>query len=157
LTINRAQQGEALIVTIGMRSCAIPIEHVAETMRPLAIEPIAGMPEFIKGVSLIRGVPIPVVDLGALLQTSDRSLASGRFVTLKVAARRAAVAVDSVVGLRKLDLREAGELPPLLRAAGAEMIDAIGTCDAQLLIVLRAMRIIPDEVWARLEAGEGGP
>jgi purine-binding chemotaxis protein CheW len=71
--------------------------------------------------------------------------------------RRAAVAVDSVVGLRKLDLREAGELPPLLRAAGAEMIDAIGTCDAQLLIVLRAMRIIPDEVWARLEAGEGRP
>lgn len=149
-----AERDQALIVTIGTRACAIPLHHVAETMRPLSIERIAGMPAFIKGVSLIRGVPIPVVDLGALLQTSDRSLTYGRFVTLKIGARRAAVAVDGVVGLRKLDLGQVGELPPLLRAAGAEIIDAIGTCDAQLLIVLRAMRIVPDEVWTTLEARE---
>lgn len=154
MTTSGAEPDGALIVTIGTCSCAIPIQHVAETMRPLAIEPIAGMPAFIKGVSLIRGVPIPVVDLGALLQISDRSLTYGRFVTLKIGARRAAVAVDGVVGLRKLDLGQVGELPPLLRAAGAEIIDAIGTCDAQLLIVLRAMRIVPDEVWTTLEARE---
>ena len=154
MTTSGAEQDGALIVAIGTRSCAIPIQHVAETMRPLPIESIAGMPEFILGVSVIRGTPVPVVDLGALLETSDRSLTYGRFVTLKIGERRAAVAVDGVVGLRNLDSRQVGELPPLLRAAGAEIIDAIGTCDAQLLIVLRAMRIVTDEVWATLEARE---
>ncbi|HEU4682512.1 MAG TPA: chemotaxis protein CheW, partial [Gemmatimonadales bacterium] len=122
--------------------------------RPLPIESIAGMPEFIRGVSVIRGAPVPVVDLGALLQTSDRSDTYGRFVTVKIGERRVAVAVDGVVGLRNLDLTQIGELPPLLRASDTHVIDAIGTCDAQLLVVLRSMRIVPDEVWMALEARE---
>lgn len=155
MTIGAAERDRALIVTIATRACAIPIHYVAETMRPLPIEAIAGMPDFVRGVSLIRGVPIPVIDLATLLRATDGSITYGRFVTLKIGGRRAAIAVDGVVGLRNLDLTQVGELPPLLRAAGADIIDAIGTCDAQLLVVLRAMRIVSDEVWRALEAREG--
>jgi purine-binding chemotaxis protein CheW len=156
MTSGGLERDRALIVTVGTRACAIPVEHVGETMRPLPIESIADMPEFIRGVSVIRGTAVPVVDLGALLQTSDRSDTYGRFVTVKIGERRVAVAVDGVVGLRNLDLTQIGELPPLLRASDPRVIDAIGTCDAQLLIVLGAMRLVPDEVWMALEARERG-
>ena len=64
-----------------------------------------------------------------------------------------AVGVDGVVGLRNLDSAQLGELPPMLRDVAADLIEAIGTRDAQLLVVLRAARIVPDEVWATLAAG----
>jgi chemotaxis signal transduction protein len=36
----------------------------------------------------------------------------------------------------------------------ADIIEAIGTRDAQLLVVLRAARIVPDEVWTSLAKAE---
>ena len=145
-----SERKPALIVTVGRRAYAIGLQHVAETMRPLAIEAIAGMPEFVRGVSVIRGAPIPVVDLKVLLEDGESSAVYGRFVTVKVGERRVALAVDGVVGLRNLDPAQIGELPPLLRDIDADLVEAIGTCDAQFLTVLRAARLVPDDVWTTL-------
>ena len=57
------ERSPVLIVMAGARACAIPLDYVAETMRPLPIEPVAGTPGFVRGVSVIRGAPTPVVDL----------------------------------------------------------------------------------------------
>src|SRR5205809_310773 len=60
-----------LIVAVRSGACALPLMHVIETMRPLPIEPMACALSFVRGISIIRGAPTPVVDLGALLGTSD--------------------------------------------------------------------------------------
>ena len=145
------------VVMVGARACAFPLHHVAETMRPLPIKPVAGTPGFVRGVSVIRGIPTPVVDLKALLDNSENSSSYGRFVTLKLDARQVVIGVDSVVGIKSLDSAQLGELPPLLRDVTAELIESFGTRDAQLLIVLRAAHIVPDEVWTTLAAAETAP
>ena len=145
------------VVMVGARACAFPLHHVAETMRPLPIKPVAGTPSFVCGVSLIRGTPTPVVDLKALLENCENSPSYGRFVSLKLDDRRVAIGVDSVVGLRHLDSAQLGELPPLLRDVSVDLIESFGTRDAQLLLVLRAARIVPDEVWTTLAAAEAAP
>ena len=154
MTVSASERSPVLVVTVGARACAIPLHHVAETMRPLPIEPVAGTPGFVRGVSVIRGAPTPVVDLKALLENGENSATYGRFVTMKLGERRVALGVDAVVGLRSLDSAQFGELPPILRDVAADLIDAIGTRDAQLLVVLRAARIIPDDVWATLAKAE---
>ena len=145
------------VVMVGARACAFPLHHVAETMRPLPIKPVAGTPGFVCGVSLIRGTPTPVVDLKALLENSENSPSYGRFVSLKLDDRRVAIGVDSVVGLRHLDSAQLGELPPLLRDVAADLIESFGSRDSQILLVLRAARIVPDEVWTTLAAAEAAP
>ena len=157
LTVRASNSSPVLVVMVGALACAFPLHHVAETMRPLPIKPVAGTPGFVRGVSVIRGVPTPVVDLKALLENGENSASYGRFVTLKLDDRRVAIGVDSVVGLRNLDSARLGELPPLLRDVAADLIEAIGTRDAQLLVVLRATRIVPDEVWTTLAAAEPTP
>jgi purine-binding chemotaxis protein CheW len=144
----------ALIVRVGACACAIPLHHVAETMRPLSIEPVADMPDFVRGVSVIRGVPVPVVDLKALLANGETAETFGRFVTLKLGTRLVAIGVDAVVGVRALDSAQLGELPPLLRNVRTDLIEAIGIRDTQLLVVLRAAHIVPDEVWATIAKAE---
>ena len=137
-----------LIVSVGARVCAIPVDQVAETMRPLPIEPIAGAPAFVLGVAMIRGAATPVVDLGALVTSGTSSATWQRFVTIKVGDRRVAIGVDRVIGLRDVD--RISELPPLLRDAGADVIAALGTVDAELLFVLRMARLVPDATWAAI-------
>lgn len=125
-------------------------------MRPLPVEPVAGIPQYVQGISVIRGAPVPVVDLPALLDSrASRTSFTGRFVTLKVEDRRFALAVDSVLGIRKLDSTQLEELPPLLRHTDVDIIEAIGVADAQLLVVLRGGRMIPEETWKAIEEGTG--
>jgi purine-binding chemotaxis protein CheW len=109
-----------------------------------------GMPSFVRGVSIIRGVPTPVVDLGAVLGALGGS--AERIVTLRLGDRQVALSVDAVLGVRDLDVSAIHELPPLLRGASKDVLEAIGTLDEQFLMVLRAGWELPDEVWQVLAA-----
>jgi purine-binding chemotaxis protein CheW len=141
---------DLLVVRGGGRLCAIRVEHVAETMRPLRCEPLPDVPAFVRGVSVIRGRPVPVVDLGRLLGASDHASAS-RLVVVKIdATRRVALLVDEVLGIRPELSLPAGDLPSLLAGAGAEIIEALTRLDDQLLTVLRAGRLVPDTIWKQL-------
>ncbi|MDB6107277.1 MAG: chemotaxis protein CheW [Gammaproteobacteria bacterium] len=145
---------QTLLVRAQTRVCAVPLMHVVETMRPLPVESITGMPSFVRGVSVIRGVPTPVVDLGAVLGAPGGS--AERIVTLRLGDRQVALSVDAVLGVRDLDLSAIHELPPLLRGASQDVLEAIGTLDGQFLTVLRAGWELPDEVWQVLAAQKPG-
>ena len=75
-------------------------------------------------------------------------------MTLKLDGRQVVIGVDSIVGLMNLELAQLGALPPLLRNVSADLMESFGSLDAQLLLVLRAARIVPDEVWATLAQTE---
>jgi purine-binding chemotaxis protein CheW len=132
--------------------CALPIAHVEETMRPLPIERLANMPAYVLGLSIVRGFPLPVIDAGQLLSGTPKGLDPQRFVTIKVGARRAVLAVDAVIGIRVLASTSTQDLPPLLHDSAADVVEAITAVDADLLFVLRSARLVPDSVWVALDA-----
>jgi purine-binding chemotaxis protein CheW len=142
-----------LICRTGARFCGLPVGLVIETMRPLPVEPLAGMPSFVRGLSVIRGIPTPVVDAGALLATRENPGAT-RFVTVRAGERQVALAFEAVLGVRSLSAALLKDLPPLFRGAGAELVSAVGTLDAELLIVLRSARILSEEDWRTLGSRE---
>jgi purine-binding chemotaxis protein CheW len=148
-----AIQAAMLVTRVGGLVCAFPIEHVIETMRPLPVEPIgragdAGLAG-LDGLALIRGAAVPVVDARRLLGVAGEP--AGRFVLVRAAERRVAVAVDAVVAVRRIELETLAGLPPLLGGAQRDCIAAIGTGDAGLLVVLDAARLIPADRWAAIE------
>jgi purine-binding chemotaxis protein CheW len=145
----------ALVVSVRNRICAVPLVHIIETMRPLPVEQIAGVPSFVRGVSIIRGVPTPVVDLGVILGTPGGL--AGRFVTLHLGDRQVALSVNAVLGVRDLDASTIQELPPLLQDVSKDFIAAIGVLDAHILVVLRAGWELPEEVWQALTLQEAAP
>ena len=124
------------------RLCAIPVAEVAEIMRPLPLERLAALPDFVLGLGGIRGASVPVVDAGALLGGGAvAARPPGRFVLLRVGKRSVALAVEAVVGVRSLATDALGTLPPLLGEAGRELIAAIGAADGEFLLVLRTVRL----------------
>ena len=146
----------SLLCRVRERLCALPLEHVVETMRPLPVQPLAGSPAFVCGVSIIRGAAIPVVDMGILLGTDDPPKPT-RFVTIRTGRtgeNQVALSVEEVVGVRELTLTSLRELPPLMGEAAAEVVYAIGTVDTNLLFALQAARIVPDSVWQAIRNRE---
>ena len=134
----------SLHVRVGDVTCAVPVEHVVETMRPLPIERVAGAPPFVLGLSVVRGRPVPIIELGALLG-ADHAPNTSRVVTLRVDDREVGLAVDSVLGVVDDGDDEMPGLPPLLSQAGAGVVAAIASLDTRLLLLLRAARLVPDQ------------
>ena len=133
-----------LLCRAGRRLCALPLAHVVETMRPLPIEKIAGSPQPVLGLSVVRGSPIPVVDVGALFGESETH--PQRFVTVRTGERLVGLAVEEVVGVRSIDPDMLDDLPPLLRDAAGEVVSAIGRLDSELLLFLSTTRLLPGEM-----------
>lgn len=148
-----SNQTISLLVRLGSRLCAIPLASVVECMRPLPTEALKGAPSFLLGISVIRGLPVPVVNLGRVLGTGNETQVN-RYVLLKLNERRVALAVESVIGVQRMD-SALQNLPPLLQEAAFEQVTAIGIRDEQLLFVLQMARVIPDEVWQTLESNKG--
>jgi purine-binding chemotaxis protein CheW len=146
--------GDTLIFSSGARIGALPLKHVLETMRPLAVEPLAGSLPFVDGVAVVRGVPVPVVNLEALLGDGRRR-AVNRFVSVRVGERAIVLAVSAVLGIWPSEALGIGALPPLLDGAVADAVQAIGRLDGQLLTVLRAASLVPADAWNEIAARGG--
>lgn len=145
---NRAEEGasqEALIVRAAGQLCALSLRSVVETMRPMPLRPLPGLPPFVMGASIIRGQLTPVIDASRLLGVEGAT--STRLVTLAVESQRTvALAVEAVVGVKVLGAAGA-ELAPLLKSADAAVIASITTLDADLLLLLQSARLVPASVW----------
>lgn len=145
-----------LLCRVGTRYCALPLTCVLETMRPLSVEPLAGMPCFVRGVAVIRGAPVAVVDAGALLGPAEGA-SPRRFVTIRSGDRQVALAVDEVLCVHELPPARLQALPPLVRETSAEVVSALGTLDRELLLILRAAHLVPEDVWQMLSSRESTP
>jgi purine-binding chemotaxis protein CheW len=140
-----------VLVRSGNLFCALPLESVIETLRSPPITAIAGAPEWVQGVAVIRGATVVVVDLGIMLGASSAEVEQPRLVTLRVGTRVIALAVESITGVREFDRTMLSEVPPLLLQAHPEVLTAIGLLDGELMLVLDGSRIVTAEELARLE------
>jgi len=150
--VDQSSAELCLITRARTLQCALPLTHVLEVMRPLPIEAIAHAPGFMLGVAIVRGVPTPVIDCGAFVQ--ERAGATHtRWASIRCGDRTAALAFESILGVRELPVRS-DDLPALLSGAPSEVISSLATLDTRLLLVLHGSRLVPEGVWRALDAGE---
>ena len=138
-----AARKRLLLVEAGGHRAGLPLASTHEVMRPLPIEPLAGAPDFVLGLAVIRGASVPVVDLGGVLGRKGEASAFRRFATLDVEGRAVALALDSVTGVVDVETDALADMPPLLGGAASQAVEALGLQDAGLLLVLRAARLVP--------------
>jgi purine-binding chemotaxis protein CheW len=140
-----------VLVRWGNLFCALPLASVIETLRSPPVTEIAGAPEGVQGVAVIRGATVVIVDLGILLGSGSAEVKQTRVITLRVGDRVIGLAVESIVGVREFDRTTLSEVPPLLLRAHPEVLTAIGLLDGELMLVLDGSRVITEEQLGRLE------
>ena len=134
----------SLVFRAGSLLCALRLDEVVETMRPLETRPLAGTPPFVRGVSVLRGVPTPVIDVARLLGGGPAEVQ--RYVAVRTERGPVALAIGPVLGIRAVDADAATGHPALLGAT-SRLVAGVGTVGAEPLLLLQSMRAVPDEVW----------
>jgi purine-binding chemotaxis protein CheW len=148
---GRSAPRRLLVCRVGAKLCGLPLSAVIETCRPLPTEPLSGTPPFVLGLALLRARPTLVLDAHRLLDSGSGTPPT-RYVSLRVGdtARRVALAVDAVVGVRDVAESELEPLPDLLSNDG-DARSTLGSLDQRLLVVLESARLVPDTLWQQLE------
>lgn len=141
--LGRQAAGSAVLFRAQAWMCALATADVAEIHRPLPVVRLAGAPPFVNGVSIVRGSPVPVVNVAALLGGAAPAPGS-RIVSLRVGNRRVSLEVDEVLGVRHLSALALAAAPPLLEGAVARYVEELGTLDGRLLATLSSARILED-------------
>jgi purine-binding chemotaxis protein CheW len=138
--------GMSLVFRAGTMLCALRLDEAIETMRPLAVQPLAGAPAHIRGISIMRGTPTPVIDVARLLGGRDAPVS--RFIAVRTDRGPIAFATGAVLGIRSTAADSPQYAIPLLGAAPSHLVASVGTVDTEPLFLLQSMRLVPDEVWA---------
>jgi purine-binding chemotaxis protein CheW len=135
----------SLVFRAGSLLCAIGLAEVVETMRPLETHPLAGTPAFVLGISVLHGVPTPVIDVARLLGGGPAELE--RYVAVRTERGTVALATGQVLGIREVDAESPGGHPALLAGPNSRLVAGVATLGAEPLLLLQSMRAVPDDVW----------
>jgi purine-binding chemotaxis protein CheW len=140
----------SLVFRAGPLLCALRLDEVIETMRPLITHPLAGTPSFVTGICVMRGIPTLVIDVARLLGGAAADVS--RFVAVRTEHGPVAFATGDIQGVRTISAETAGQNAALLGEAPARLIAAVGTIDAAPVLLLQSMGLMPDETWAATAA-----
>jgi purine-binding chemotaxis protein CheW len=143
-----------LVCRSGNASVALALTHVIETMRPLPIQSLAGLSDFLLGLATIRGLATPVVHMQRLLDAAapDAHHRDGlrRFVTVDTSPRVVALLVDEVQGVRHIP-SDMTAVPPLIARSDAPSLIRLGVLDERLLLVLETARLVSSSAWQLID------
>lgn len=139
------QQQHVLLVRALGWYCALPVGNVTETCRPLPFHPIQDMPDFVRGVAVIRGRPTPVLHLGMLLGVGSGT-PGRRYVNVLLHDRPVALEVDEVLGVRALSKSQLAMTPPLVGGALTERVEGLSVLDGELMAWLDTGRLVQNEL-----------
>lgn len=128
---------EFLAFTLGQEEYGIDIQKVQELRGYETVTRIANAPEFIKGVTNLRGIIVPIVDmrikfnLGA--PTYDQFTV---VIILNINGRVVGIVVDSVSDVIDLPSEQIKPAPEMGTAFNTDYLIGLGTLDERMLILV---------------------
>lgn len=100
----QAPLASLLLFAIDELHFALPLAQVRETVRAVAITPLAGAPGVVEGIVNVRGTVVPVLDLRARFRLPPREVAlSDHMILASAGGRLVALRVDRALDVRSLD------------------------------------------------------
>lgn len=140
-----------LLCRLGTSWCALGLQGLGEVMRPQPVDPVAGLPEFLDGLAIIRGTPLPVVNLPKLLcGAASTPCDQERFVTAESDGQQLALRVDEVAGIVPLQSDIWNRLPSLWDGLQSRQLAALGSHQGQLVMLLRRANLLSEDEWKLL-------
>ena len=137
---------ELLTFTLGSETYAIDILKVQEIRGYEAPTRIANTPEFIKGVTNLRGHIVPIVDLRLKLGVGEaRYDAHTVVIILNILKRVVGVVVDGVSDVIALPAEAIKPAPELGSALDTRYILGLATVGEQLVILVDIERLMGSE------------
>lgn len=138
-----AASSEYLVFSLGEEEYAVDILKVQEIRGYENVTRIANVPDFIKGVTNLRGVIVPIIDL-RLKFNLDKVEYGGQTVVIvvNVSERIVGIVVDSVSDVMSLTPDEIKPAPEFGVTLSSDYLSGIGSLDDRMLVLVDIEKLL---------------
>ena len=144
---------EFLVFTLGNEEYGIDILKVQEIRGYDQITRIANTPSFIKGVTNLRGVIVPIVDLRVKFSQQDVEYNDNTVViVLNLGQRVVGIVVDGVSDVLSLAAEQIRPAPEFAVTLSTEYLTGLGALGDRMLILVNIEKLLNSEEMALLDS-----
>ncbi|CAM4300877.1 chemotaxis protein CheW [Serratia silvae] len=137
---------EFLIFTLGNEEYGIDILKVQEIRGYDQVTRIANTPAFIKGVTNLRGVIVPIIDLRVKFAQQDVSYDENTVViVLNFGQRVVGIVVDGVSDVLSLTAEQIRPAPEFAVTLATEYLTGLGSLGERMLILVDIEKLLSSE------------
>jgi purine-binding chemotaxis protein CheW len=142
-------QRQLLSFSVGGEGYAVDLDQVKEILKFRPVTPVPRTKPFVTGVISVRGVVMPVVDLGLRLGMGPTAVtAQTRILVTGDDEQRYGLMVESVAGVERTGAFRVEPPPGVMSPAEAELVEGIGRVGTNMYILLRIDAILDFEAVA---------
>ena len=144
---------EFLVFTLGNEEYGIDILKVQEIHGYDQVTRIANTPAFIKGVTNLRGVIVPIVDLRVKFSQEDVEYNDNTVViVLNLGQRVVGIVVDGVSDVLSLASEQIRPAPEFAVTLSTEYLTGLGALGDRMLILVNIEKLLNSEEMALLDS-----
>lgn len=137
---------EYLIFTLGNEEYGIEILKVQEIRGYDRVTHIANTPEFIAGVTNLRGVIVPIIDLRIKFQLEMAEINDNTVtIVLNLKDRVVGIVVDGVSDVMSLNADQIKPAPDFSTLLSSKYLLGLGTVDERMLILVDIEKLLNSE------------
>ncbi|MBB1201349.1 chemotaxis protein CheW [Enterobacteriaceae bacterium 89] len=143
---------EFLVFTLGNEEYGIDILKVQEIRGYDQVTRIANTPSFIKGVTNLRGVIVPIVDLRVKFSQEDVEYNDNTVViVLNLHQRVVGIVVDGVSDVLSLAAEQIRPAPEFAVTLSTEYLTGLGALGERMLILVNIEKLLNSEEMSLLD------
>ncbi len=152
LSATDAHNQEFLVFSLGDEEYAIDILKVQEIRGYENVTRIANAPDFIKGVTNLRGVIVPIVDLRIKFHL-ERVEYGGQTVVIvvNVADRVVGIVVDGVSDVMTLTPEQIKPAPEFGVTLSSDFLSGLGSLEDRMLVLVDIDKLLTSDEMALVE------
>lgn len=152
LAAAEAENREFLVFSLGEEEYAIDILKVQEIRGYENVTRIANAPDFIKGVTNLRGVIVPIVDLRIKFHLENVEYGGQTVViVVNVADRIVGIVVDGVSDVMTLTPEQIKPAPEFGVTLSSDFLSGLGSLDDRMLVLVDIDKLLTSEEMALVD------
>ncbi|WP_447554892.1 chemotaxis protein CheW [Vreelandella sp. EE22] len=153
LAAAEADNSEFLVFSLGEEEYAIDILKVQEIRGYENVTRIANAPEFIKGVTNLRGVIVPIVDLRIKFHLQNVEYGGQTVViVVNVAERVVGIVVDGVSDVMTLTPDQIKPAPEFGVTLSSDFLSGLGSLEDRMLVLVDIDKLLTSEEMALVDS-----
>lgn len=143
---TNANLEELSILEVGPLTCALGIKDIQEINKHLEITRVANAPNFIRGISNLRGSIITVIDMRIKFGMEPKAFDSNtRIVVIKNQDEQIGLLVDKMLDVVIADIDNFEPTPSNVSGVAGKFFSSIYKMDKKLAAILNTEEILLDE------------
>lgn len=153
LAAAEADNREFLVFSLGDEEYAIDILKVQEIRGYENVTRIANAPDFIKGVTNLRGVIVPIVDLRIKFHLDSVEYGGQTVViVVNVADRIVGIVVDGVSDVMTLTPEQIKPAPEFGVTLSSDFLSGLGSLEDRMLVLVDIDKLLTSEEMALVDS-----